>query len=78
MMVTPCNNTILLIAPQPLQCHYQFKEFCGSCLPLCGKFSEFKNDVEFHVKAFVIFGATAAFIGGILLFVISAYRRKAM
>ena len=72
------NYTILPIAPQPLQCHYQFKEFCGLCLPLCGKFSQFKTDVKFRARAFVIFGATAAFIGGILLFIISVYRQKSM
>ena len=72
------NNTILPIAPQPLQCHYQFKEFCGVCLPLCGKFSQFKTDVKFRARAFQIFGATTAFIGGILLFIISVYKRKSM
>ena len=30
--VTTVNNT------EPLRCHYQFKEFCGVCLPLCGIF----------------------------------------
>ena len=72
------NNTILLIAPQSLQCHYQFKGFCGFCLPLCGKFSQYKTDTKLRERAVTIFSGTAAFIGGIFVFIASAYRRKAM
>ena len=72
------NNAVLPIAPQPLQCHYQFKEFCGFCLPLCGKFSQHKTDTKFYARALIIIGGTAGFIGGILVFIASAYRRKTM
>ena len=67
-----------LIEPQSLQCHYQFKEFCGLCLPLCGKFSQYRVETKFQQRSILIFAGTMAFIGGILVFIASAYRRKAM
>lgn len=66
------------IVPQSLQCHYQFKEYCGVCLPLCGKFSQYRVETKFEERAILIFGGAAAFIGGILVFILSAYRWKAM
>ena len=78
------NDDILPIAPteltepQSLQCHYQFKEFCGLCLPLCGKFSQYRVETKFQQRSILIFAGTMAFIGGILVFIVSAYRRKVM
>ena len=75
------NNDVAsteLSEPQSLQCHYQFKEFCGLCLPLCGKFSQYRVETKFQQRSIVIFAGTVAFIGGILVFIASAYRRKAM
>ena len=75
------DNDILPIAPigpQSLQCHYQFKEFCGLCLPLCGEFSQYRVKTKFQERSILIFTGIAAFIGGILVFVASVYRRKAM
>ena len=60
-----------------LQCQYQFKEFCGLCLPLCGKFSQYRVDTKFQERGIIIFSGVAAFIGGILVF-IASYKRKAM
>ena len=68
------NKTV----PQSLQCHYQFKEFCGLCLPLCGRFSQYRVQAKFQERAIVIFSGIAAFIGGILVFIVSVYRRNAM
>ena len=72
------DDPIAPIGSQPLQCHYQFKEFCGLCLPLCGKFSQYRVGTKFQERSILIFMGTAAFIGGILVFVASVYRRKAM
>ena len=75
------NHNASLIAPiepQSLQCHYQFKEYCGLCLPLCGKFSQYRVEDKLQERSIFIFAGAAAFIGGILVFLASAYRRKAM
>ena len=64
--------------PQSLQCNYQFKEYCGLCLPLCGKFSQYRDETKLKERVILIFGASAAFIGGVLVFVLSACRWKAM
>ena len=62
------------VEPQSLQCHYQFKEYCGLCLPLCGKFSQYRVDTKFQERSVFIFAGVAAFIGGILVFIASVYR----
>ena len=72
------NNDTVLFTPKPLQCHYQFKEFCGLCLPLCGKFSQYKAQTKLQERAVIIFAGIAAFIGGILVFLVSVYRWKIM
>ena len=70
------NNS--LIVPQSLQCHYQFKEYCGMCLPLCGKFSQYREQTKFKQRSMIIFSGVAAFIGGILVFIASICRWRAM
>ena len=72
------DNKTLPIVAQPLQCQYQFKEFCGLCLPLCGRFSQYRVQTKFQERAIIIFAGIAAFIGGILVFIASIYRRNAM
>ena len=67
-----------LIVPQSLQCHYQFKEYCGLCLPLCGEFSQYQVQTKFQEKSILMFSGIAAFIGGILVFIASIYRWRAM
>ena len=71
------DNTTQIIS-QPLQCHYQFKEYCGLCRPLCGKFSQFKADTKLTQRAILIFAAVIAVIGGFLVFVAAIIRRKAL
>ena len=72
------DNKTLPIVAQPLQCQYQFKEFCGLCLPLCGEFSQYRVQDKFQEKSVLIVSSIAAIIGGILVFVASIWRRKAM
>ena len=72
------DNDTVLITPKPLQCHYHFKEFCGLCLPLCGKFSQHRVKTKFLEKGVLIFSSITGFIGGIIVFIASGYRWKAM
>ena len=70
------NGTV--VVPQSLQCHYQFKEYCGLCLPLCGEFSQYRVQTKFQERSIIIFSGIAAFIGGLLVFIASIYRWRAM
>ena len=72
------GDNVSLIVPQSLQCQYQFKEYCGLCLPLCGKFSQYRVETKFQERSIIIFSGAAAFIGGILVFIASIYRWRAM
>lgn len=59
---------------QHIQCHYQFKQFCGVCLPLCGKFSQYKVKTKLQTRAILIFSGASAFIGAILVFIAACTR----
>jgi len=72
------DNNTTLTTPQPLQCHYQFKEYCGLCRPLCGEFSQFSLQTKISERIAIITAAVMAFIGGILVFVVAIIRRKTM
>ena len=73
------ENKISPIAPiQSLQCHSQFKDYCGLCLPLCGKFTQYQAETEYQEKSIIIFSCTEAFIGGILVLIASFHRQRAM
>ena len=72
------SSPIVPIESQSLQCHHQFKEHCGLCLPLCEKFRQYHDEAYFQTKLIYIIAGTIGFIGGILVFIASAYRRKAM
>ena len=72
------NQSGLLIVPQALQCHYQFKEYCGLCLPLCGKFSQYRVQTKLRQRSILIISGIAAFVGGILVLIVSIYRRRVM
>ena len=71
------DNTTQIIS-QPLQCHYQFKEYCGLCRPLCGEFSLHSVQPKFGERIAIITAAMMAFVGGILVFIAAIIRRKAM
>ena len=72
------DNNTTQITPQPLRCHYQFKEYCGLCLPLCGKFSQHRVETKFQKKAIFIFSGILAFIGGLLVFIAAIIRWKSL
>ena len=72
------GNDTLTIEPQSLQCDHQFKEFCGLCLPLCRKFSQYEDESEFKQNVTIIFAVAAAFIGGLLVFIASIYKWRKM
>lgn len=63
-------------ALEPLQCHHQFKEFCGLCLPLCGEFSQYNAETTLQEKYILIFSGASAFVGGILVFIAAITRRN--
>ncbi|XP_065889434.1 uncharacterized protein [Dysidea avara] len=71
------DNTTQTI-PQPIQCNYQFKEYCGLCRPLCGEFSLHSVQSKFVERIAIITTAVLAFIGGILVFIAAIIRRKVM
>ena len=72
------NDNTTQITPQPLQCHYQFKEYCSLCLPLCGKFSQYRAGTKLGERSVLIFAGVAAFIGGILVFIAVIFRRESL
>ena len=54
---------------EPLRCHYQFKEFCGLCLPLCGTFSQYPDHVKLRERVVLILGAVLGLTGGFVLLI---------
>ena len=66
------------IMPKQLQCHYQFTECSGLCLPLCRKFSPNRVDTKVRLRIITFFSGVSGFIGGILVFIATAYRWRAM
>jgi len=60
------------------RCHYQFKEFCGICLPLCSTFSQYTDQVRISEDVVIIISGVLAFIGGIIVLIAAAVRRKEM
>ena len=63
---------------EPLKCHYQFDEYCGVCLPLCGKFSQYRVQTKLATRILIIFSAVLEFIGGNIFLIASIIRRKEM
>ena len=72
------NETEINDISQPLKCHYQFKEFCGVCLPLCDSFSQYPDKVKLIERIVIIIAAVLAVIGAIIVFISAAIRRKEM
>ena len=60
------SSSIITIS-DPLKCHYQFKEFCGLCLPLCGTFSQYPDQVKLGERAVIILAAVLALTGGLVI-----------
>ena len=61
-----------------LRCHYQFKEYCGVCLPLCSEFSQYSAQIKLIERILIIIAAVIAIIGGIIVFIAAAVRRQEM
>ena len=77
------NNNISQIneesnVSEPLQCHYQFKEYCGVCLPLCGTFSQYTTEVRISEDIVIIISSILAIIGGVIVLTVAAIKRKEM
>ena len=70
------SNNISEITMNPLQCHHHFKEFCGVCLPLCGKFSRYDDDSETELQQIIIVTAAMNCMGAVLVTIIAILRRK--
>ena len=70
--ITTGNDT------EPLRCHYQFKEFCGVCLPLCGIFSQYPDQVNVIVTVVVIAGGVLVFISGFIFVIFTVIRPSQM
>ena len=60
---------------EPLKCHYQFKEFCGLCLPLCGTFSQYPDQVRFGGRAVIILAAVLGLTGGFVILIAAVIKR---
>ena len=62
-----------------LQCVDQFGEFCGFfCLPLCEDFSQNSDGSILLQDVLFIFAAVCSLVGGIIVIIISIYRRSSM
>jgi len=70
------SNSSLSNQTEPLQCHHNFKRFCGLCLPVCGMYSP-SSDESNHVEriASIICGVFGL-VGGVIVFIITIIRRK--
>ena len=63
---------------EPLVCHYQFREYCGLCLPLCGTFSQYTDQVELGERATIILAAVLGLLGGFVVLIAAIIRRSEM
>ena len=72
------NNSQSNEVSEPLKCHYQFKEFCGVCLPLCGTFSQYTAGVRISEDIVIITSSILAIIGGVIVLTVAAIKRKEM
>ena len=63
---------------KPLRCHHQFKEFCGVCLPLCGIFSQYPDQVNVIVTAVIIAGGVLVLISGLIFVIFTVIRPSQM
>ena len=77
------NNNFSLVArgtniSDTSSCHYQFKRFCGACLPLCGEFSQYSDQVELSERIVIIIAAVLALTGGTIVLIAGVVRRKEM
>jgi len=67
------NNSVI---SDTLPCHYQFDNFCGLCLPLCRKFSQYRVQTKLSVRGITIFSFALELVGGTLVLMAAIIRRK--
>ena len=60
---------------EPLRCHYQFKEFCGVCLPLCATFSLYP---EFAERTILTVAGALVLTSGLIFLIVSVIRPSEM
>jgi len=75
------NTTRLLISKKvlkPLKCHYQFKEFCGVCLPVCGTFSQYNDETLTFETSLVVASIIVAILGGTITITAAVVKRDNM
>ena len=63
---------------ETVKCHHQFKEYCGVCLPLCGKFSQYTDQVRIGEDIVIICSSILGAIGALIMFTVAGIRRKEM
>ena len=72
------ESSSVAVIREPLKCHYQFKEFCGVCLPLCGTFSQYSEQVKSVERAVIILAAVLALVSGFVIFIAAVMRPAKM
>ena len=72
------ESSPVTIIREPLKCHYQFKEFCGVCLPLCGTFSQYSDQVKFSEKTVIILAAVLTLLSGFIMLIAAVIRPTEM
>ncbi|XP_065890372.1 uncharacterized protein [Dysidea avara] len=63
---------------KPLKCHYQFKEFCGTCLPICGTFSQYSDETLTFETSLVVASIIVAFLGGTIAIIAAIVKHESM
>jgi len=81
-IVPSCNNldsnVSIMLPSSNITCHPHFELQCGFCVPLCGEFSETPESTQETIDVFFIIAACLMILGSILVFIVSAIRRKVM
>ncbi|XP_065890997.1 uncharacterized protein [Dysidea avara] len=72
------NGASAVLDNSTVTCPDNFKLFCESCLPLCSSFSQYDKVTTSIRKIVDITAAVIAIVGGLLLIILSAMRRKTM
>ena len=72
------NGTQEVVDNSSINCPDNFKLFCERCLPLCSSFSQYDKATTNTRRIVDIAAAVTALVGGVLLIILSAIRRKAM
>ena len=72
------SSGVTVNTSEPLKCHYQFGEYCGLCLPLCGSFSLYSVQLKFAIRGIIIFSCAVGVIVGGIIIIAAVLRWKKM